>query len=173
VPGHGIWRWLRRRLRFRRGRWSCTRNSCAATSVSLQKIEWAGLVGSIRTATRETFGTTSLSNSNRLRLRVPPLTVSPVRFPPGRARLATSPVSTGLTAAAITMGIVVVACFAASAAWVAGAKIKSTFSRTNSAASSGSRSAGPPVVRNSIGKFWPSMYPSSRILRMKLSHMGF
>ena len=37
----------------------------------------------------------------------------PVTFPPGRARLATRPVATGSAVAAITMGIVEVACIAA------------------------------------------------------------
>ena len=40
--------------------------------------------------------------------------VNPVMFPPGRARLSTKPVATGLVARlSITMGIVVVACLAA------------------------------------------------------------
>ena len=43
----------------------------------------------------------------------PPAAVSPVMLPPGRARLATSSVPTGSVLSAITMGIVVVAFFAA------------------------------------------------------------
>jgi hypothetical protein len=44
------------------------------------------------------------------------LIVRPVTFPPGRARLATSPVRTGSSDAIITTGIVVVAFLAARAA---------------------------------------------------------
>jgi len=48
-------------------------------------------------------------------------------FPPGRAKLAISLSPTGSIATAKTMGIVVVACLAACAAGVLGAKIRSTF----------------------------------------------
>ena len=44
--------------------------------------------------------------------------VSPVIFPPGRARLETSPVPTGSAAAANTMGIVALAFLAAKTAWL-------------------------------------------------------
>ena len=68
--------------------------------------------------------------------------LTPVRLPPGRARLATRPSLTGSSATTKTMGIVVVAALAANAAGgppvVA---ITATRRRTNSAASSGSRSS--------------------------------
>ena len=48
--------------------------------------------------TRERFGSISFSNSNRLpKISLPASAASPVTFPPGRARLATSPVPTGST----------------------------------------------------------------------------
>ncbi len=73
----------------------------------------------------------------------PPSTDTPVMFPPGWAKLVTSPVPTGSPRATITMGIVVVACLAAKAVTVPGTTIRSTFSLTNSAAKSGSRSHCP------------------------------
>jgi hypothetical protein len=52
---------------------------------------------------RETSGTTSLSSSNRFPLSSVVRVASPVMFPPGRARLATSPVLTGSLLTGITM----------------------------------------------------------------------
>jgi hypothetical protein len=54
----------------------------------------------------------------------------PVMFPPGRARVATCPRPTGSAWTANTMGMVVVACLAASTNVDDGAKITSTFMRT-------------------------------------------
>ncbi len=47
------------------------------------------------TAMRERVGTASLSNSNRFPLKSVAISLTPVRLPPGRARLVTSPVPTG------------------------------------------------------------------------------
>src|SRR5216683_5926218 len=61
-------------------------------------------------ATWESLGTTSLSSSIRFPLSSGPAKwLSPVTFPPGRARLATSPILTGSTTATMMIGIVVVA----------------------------------------------------------------
>jgi hypothetical protein len=63
--------------------------------------------------------------------------VSPVTFPPGRARLATSPLPTGSLTSDMTIGIVLVACWAA---WVAApliATMTSTFERTRLVARAG------------------------------------
>ena len=62
-------------------------------------------------ATRECWGTTSLSNCSRLATSSGPRKVVPVTFPPGRARLATSSSSTGSAMAITTMGMTLVACF--------------------------------------------------------------
>src|SRR5262249_18258976 len=63
--------------------------------------------------------------------------VSPVTFPPGRAKLATSPVCTGsVVRPAITIGIVFVAFLAARAMPELSATMMSTCRRTNSAARS-------------------------------------
>ena len=90
-------------------------------------------------------------------------------LPPGRARLAIKPIPTGSPAFAITMGIVVVAFFAANAAGVARTTIKSTFRRTRSAASSGMRSGFCSPNRYSMVKFFPSSHPSLRISCRKVS----
>ena len=87
--------------------------------------------------TRTSFGIASLSISS---LFVPSSAVrleTPVTLPPGRARLATRPAPTGSPTFAITMGIVVVALFAANAGAVPVATIRSTLRRTRSAARSG------------------------------------
>jgi hypothetical protein len=64
-----------------------------------------------------------------------------VTLPPGRARLAIKPAPTGSTDVAITMGMVVVVFFAANDVGPPWVTIRSTFRRTRSAASSGSRSS--------------------------------
>ena len=64
----------------------------------------------------------------------------PVTFPPGRARLGTSPLATGSPDLTNTMGIVPVALLAARAAGLLIAKITSNLRATSSAASAGSRS---------------------------------
>ena len=80
--------------------------------------------------------------------------LSPVTFPPGRARLATRPDSTGAPLAAMTTGMVRDALFAARAAGVPLVTIRSTFSRTSSAARTGYRSSRPSAERYSMTKFF-------------------
>jgi len=67
----------------------------------------------------------------------------PLTLPPGRARLAMSPVPTGSPAGAMTIGIWFVARFAACTAGVWEATMTSTFRRTSSAAKSGRRVCFP------------------------------
>ena len=64
-------------------------------------------------------------------------------FPPGRARFVTIPLPKGSPMVPMTMGIVVVACFAASTASVPQVTMTSTLRPTRSFASSGSRSLCP------------------------------
>lgn len=64
----------------------------------------------------------------------------PVTFPPGRARLATNPVPTGSPTTTVTIGMVLVTFFAARAAAVPGATIRSTLRLTSSVASARYRS---------------------------------
>ena len=92
----------------------------------------------------------------------PEVNVVPVTLPPGRARLATNPLATGSFGKIITIGMVLVAFFAACTAEPAGATMTSTLRRTNSAARSGNRSTLPSAHRNSTTRFWPSIQPWSR-----------
>ena len=69
--------------------------------------------------------------------------VTPVTFPPGRAKLAMSPSPMGSGTPHMTMGIVLVAFFAALADAVGAATITCGSSRTSSAARAGSRSNFP------------------------------
>ena len=62
----------------------------------------------------------------------------------------------------MTMGIVVVASFAARVTDAPDEKMMSTLRRTSSAASAGSRSSFPSADRHSMTMFFPSTYPSSR-----------
>jgi len=83
------------------------------------------------------------------------------RQPPGRARLETRPVPTG-SPATKTIGITVVACFAARTGGVPEVTMTSTLRRTNSAAISAKRSRRPSAQRYSIATLRPSIHPSSR-----------
>ena len=74
--------------------------------------------GDRRSPTRASLGTASLSISSLLVFSSAAKPESPVTLPPGRARLATKPAPTGSPAFAITMGMVVVAFFAANAGGV-------------------------------------------------------
>ena len=71
--------------------WSWTPNMRAAASVSGNVIETACMGSHRRTAMRETVGKASLSSPSRLPLSSGLLTLNPVAFLPGCARLATSP----------------------------------------------------------------------------------
>ncbi len=72
------------------------------------------------------FGTSSCSSSSCFGLTSTLSEVTPVILPPGRLRLATNPSWTGSLANWKTIGIVVVAAFAASAAARPGAAITAT-----------------------------------------------
>src|SRR5262249_53310069 len=85
---------------------------------------------------------------------------SPVTLPPGRARLATKPEPTGSAAVAITIGMAVVAFFAADADGFPAVTIRSTFRRTRSAASSDSVSGFCSPNRYSMVIFFTSIHPS-------------
>src|SRR5215471_7746693 len=112
-----------------------------------------------RTPTLVSFGTASLSISSLFVFSSGAKLDTPVRLPPGCARLATKPRPTG-SPLLITMGMVVVAFFAADADGGAEATIKSTLRRTSSAASSGRRSGFCSANRYSMVIFFPSIHPS-------------
>ena len=71
-----------------------------------------------RSPTRASLGTASLSISSLFVFSSVDKPESPVTLPPGRARLATRPAPTGSPEFTITMGMVVVAFFAANGAGV-------------------------------------------------------
>src|ERR1051325_3999744 len=117
-----------------------------------------------RTATREALGTISFISSSLFPLISGASVDNPVMFPPGRARLGTSPFPTGSLSCAVTMGIVTVASLAARVAAGPLVRITSTLRRTSSAARPRSRSALPCANRHSIRMFFPSTYPNSQTL---------
>ena len=113
-----------------------------------------------RSPTRASLGTASLSISSLFVASSNDILENPVTLPPGRARLATRPSPTGSPAFAITMGMEVVAFFAANADGPDVATIRSTLRRTKSAASSGRRSDFCSANRYSRVIFFPSIHPS-------------
>jgi hypothetical protein len=100
-----------------------------------------GLFGFTSRAITLAWGTISESSSSRFGVSSSVMLLTPVRLPPGRARLATSPVKTGSSPVRKTIGIVEVALFAARAVGVPPVEtITSTLRLTRSAANAGSRS---------------------------------
>jgi hypothetical protein len=94
--------------------------------------------GLTNTAIRAARGKSSRSSPNRFAPSSAVKKFTPVVLPPGRARLATRPSLTGSSATPNTIGIAVVADFAASAAGLLpGVAMTATRRRTRSAASSG------------------------------------
>src|SRR5262249_9211748 len=85
---------------------------------SLKTSAAYGLAASQSTTTRASRGRSSLSNSSRLPPSSGAIRLIPVTLPPGRARLATSPLPNGSPAAVMTIGMVVVARLAANGARV-------------------------------------------------------
>src|SRR5215467_13067339 len=95
--------------------WACSPMARAAASTSLNMVSGTKL-GLTSTATRLAAGTNSRRSSSRFAANSSVRRLMPVRFPPGRARLATRPLSAGSAPIKETIGIVVVAAFAADAA---------------------------------------------------------
>ena len=108
-----------------------------------------------RNPTVEMDGKVYLSNSIRLPDSSVTNALRPVTLPPGRASEATTPTPGGSPMAAMTMGMVVVAAFAARAAGVPRVTIRSTRLRTSSATSSGKRSPWPWPSSSGWGGFAP------------------
>ena len=96
-----------------------------------------------RAATRRAVGSSSRVSSTTLPMTSAAPPARPVILPPGRARLATRPLATGSPTCPITIGISLVACFAAKAAGVWNTTMISTFDRTSSAAFSTSKACCP------------------------------
>jgi len=130
-----------------------TPNVGAAACISSSWRTLEALSGLKRKATRETVGMTSLRICSRLAPTSGPRIVLPVIFPPGRARLGTSPARTGSPIEIMTMGTVVVACLAAKLAGVPKVAITSTGRRTSAAAASASRSVAIRIVEGDVLAF--------------------
>ena len=75
--------------------WNCSPNALAAACVSFLVASAPGLDEPQRKATRVIFGTTYFSSSSLFPPNSGASTLSPVTFPPGIARLPTSPLATG------------------------------------------------------------------------------
>ena len=107
-------------------------NACGIEASLLARVAEAAVTAAL--------GITSRSNCNRFGTRSTFKVAMPVRLPPGRLRLATRPIATGSVPTEKTMGMVVVAAFAARVAERPLVIITATRRRTRSAASAGNRS---------------------------------
>ena len=94
---------------------SSTLSDCAAICAALSWEIRPRSDGFIRMATRLRLGTISVSSCSRLLVRSPVRILIPVTLPPGLLKLATSPFATASPLAAMTIGTVCVAIFAARA----------------------------------------------------------
>ena len=109
----------------------------AHLAFTIFSLAFAGALAlSARWSNRLATGTAELRSSSSLGLRSVIRLASPVIFPPGLARLVTWPVLTGSACTTKTMGIEDVAFFAGCTNMELRATIRSTLSRTKSAASS-------------------------------------
>src|SRR5215475_9402907 len=113
--------------------------AAAGTSLNVDSVLVA-VAGLTSTLTRAAAGTSSRRRSSRFAVTSAAKILIPVALPPGLARLATRPSLTGSSLTTKTIGIVVVAAFAANAATGVDEAITETWRRTNSAASAGNRS---------------------------------
>jgi hypothetical protein len=120
-----------------------------------------GLLSLANTANRRRLGTTSRKSSTRLLTASTLWIDKPVTLPPGRARLATSPLPTGSPLATNTIGMTNVARLAAIVGRVEPVTMTLTLSRTNSSANALKRSGCPSTQRYSISTVRPSIQPSS------------
>src|SRR5205085_11933477 len=112
-------------------------------------LGWFGLVGFTSTVTRDNLGTATRRSSRYLLMTSTLMLDRPVMFRPGRERLLTNPLPTGSAVLTMTMGMEVVACWAARMADAA-ATMTSTFICTNSADKPGRRSIFPSATRYSL-----------------------
>jgi hypothetical protein len=142
------------------------------SAISLVRTGWEAFVGLARTATRASPGTASFSSSTCLPASSVPTKLRPVTFPPGRAKLATRPVATGSAGTVMTMGTVVVTCFAASAVSVLETTMTSTLRRTSSSTTARFASIRSPACRRSMTMFRCSAHPCSRKPATNTSEKG-
>ena len=134
----------------------------AAATASLVSVSVFGLRCATSMPIGAVPGANAQSNSSRFATSLLDRNVTPVTLAPGRFMLATRPTSTGSTPVVNTMGIVVVAAFAAYAGGVVLANMTLTCRFTNSTASAGRRSLLPSANRCSTATFRPTTKPTSR-----------
>ena len=129
-----------------------------AAGVTSLKVDSAvvALAGLTSTATRVAVGTSSRKSSSRFAVNSPATKLTPVKLPPGRARLATRPSLTGSSLTLKTIGIVVVALAAARVVAFPMVTSTATCRRANSATSSGNRSISFSAQRYTVATFSPS-----------------
>jgi acetyl-CoA C-acetyltransferase len=125
----------------------------AASAVVLADATWAEKRGVTATARLVAYGIAAVEPGMFGLGPVPAVQQAlqmPVTFPSGRAWLAARPRPIGSTDDAATIGMLAVACFAATAAVELPTTITSGLSRTTSSASVGSRVRSPSAYRYSI-----------------------
>ena len=152
--------------------WSRKPNTRAATAIiSTEAPLSADRFTSHSTATRASAGRASLTNWSRFSLVTSgcPI-VSPVRLPPGCARLAT-PSTRGSVEAIMTMAMAEVACWAARVASGPAARMTAGFKRTTSAARPMNFSAAS-ADRRSTARVCPSIQPRSPSCFMNATYSG-
>src|SRR5215469_17253097 len=110
---------------------SSTLRDRAVSSIACTIDPLIGLFGLDTSAARDKRGIASFSSSSRFAASSGLKKVDPVMLPPGWARLCTSPSARMSPVAAITMGMVVVACFAATAPAAPCVTMTLTFRRTD------------------------------------------
>ena len=117
------------------------RVAAAASTARAKGPALAGVSGLTSSAMAGAVGTSSRTTSSCFGPSSTAIEVTPVMLPPGLLRLATSPIAIGSPAVTKTIGIVVVAAFAASAGGApANAAITATLRETRLASSAGNRS---------------------------------
>src|SRR5262249_9068837 len=138
---------------------SCSPMARAAAFISLDGVSAFGLVGLMSSAMMVAIGTRSCSSASRFGPTSTPKLDTPVRLPPGRLRLATSPAWTASAATLKTIGIVEVAALASRTAGPF-AKITATPGRAKAAAQVGRHnrqsfivSLGPAVFDKHVTTF--------------------
>ncbi len=136
---------------------NCSPRLRAAACRFFDCVSALGLIGLRRSAMAVASGINWCRRSSRFGPSSTFSMLTPVRLPPGRLRLATSPVPTGSTPLLNTIGIVAVAALAARGETLPPvAAITATWRRTSSAARAGNRSYLSSAQRYSMSTFCPS-----------------
>src|SRR5262249_8779419 len=112
-----------------------------------------------RRRARDRVGSISLSSASHFPTIPSSYSIIPVRFPPGRARLATSPEPTGSDTLAKTIGMAPLSRRKAVAAGVEYASRTSGWSATSSRAWGGGRTGVPPPQRGCNPPLAPPLPP--------------